>query len=270
MCFVLDQQLQGFVHALSRVKNSKKQQPYFDLLIQTSQDEKVRAVCYDPKHRTKLHQAFEQKSPVKISGVKKLASSSFSDNSKEFKITKKSKITPSASPSFPYNPEISSSLMTVSQALSADVYKTVDVVAKVMNKQHNTQLIHKLGKQLMKADCIIADNTESIKLVLWQDLINKVECGKTYLFQDLKVRVFDDAKYLNTNESTVNKLSEQEIQEINLTSDELKDNLIEGQCVGVHFRKEKACVLCNNTLEKKDDGEEMVTCNSCNSTMLYI
>lgn len=159
--------------------------------------------------------------------------------------------------------------MTVSQALSADVYKTVDVVAKVMNKQHNTQLIHKLGKQLMKADCIIADNTESIKLVLWQDLINKVECGKTYLFQDLKVRVFDDAKYLNTNESTAIKLSEQEIQEINLTSDELKDNLIERQCVGVHFRKEKACVVCNNTLEKKDDGEEMVTCNSCNSTMLY-
>ena len=76
-----------------RKKNSRV--PYFNCIIQTGQDDKIRAVCYDPKQQTSLQQAQQQKSPIKISGLKRLPSSRFSNNNcKEFKITKMAKVAP--------------------------------------------------------------------------------------------------------------------------------------------------------------------------------
>ena len=258
-----DVQLQGYIHSLSPIKGQKA--PFFDFIFQTSDEEKKRGICYEPGKRPTLHQAYSQKSPVKISKLKRLPSSSFSSNTEDFKITKKSKIMPTTT-DFSYNPEIASSLVTVKQALSADLYKSVDVVAKVMSKQQEKQLIISNGKQLMKVDCMIADTTDTIKLVLWEDLIDKVDCGKSYLFQAVKIRVFDDAKYLSTNESTI-ITAYADIKDVNLTSQDIKDNIIEGQCIGVNLKKTTSCIVCNNTLVIEAD-KETVKCRSCNTTML--
>ena len=82
----------------------------------------------------------------------------------------------------------------------------------------------------------------------------------------MKVRVFDDAKYLSTNESTIIE-AKGDMQDVNLTSDDIKDNIIEGECIAVQIKKEQSCVICNNTLEVPTD-EDTVTCKSCNVTML--
>ena len=65
-------ELEGFIHTLSPIKkaNNKSKTPCFECLVQTSNASKVRAVCYETKKRTTLHQAYSFKSPVKISGVK--------------------------------------------------------------------------------------------------------------------------------------------------------------------------------------------------------
>ena len=42
-------------------------------------------------------------------------------------------------------------------------------------------------KKIFKVDCIIADQTNSIKLVLWEELINQVDCGENYLFRGLLI-----------------------------------------------------------------------------------
>ena len=72
----------------------KSKTPYFDCLVQTSNASKVRAVCYETKKRTTLHQAYSSKSPVKISGVKRLPTTSFSESLEEYKIAKMAKISP--------------------------------------------------------------------------------------------------------------------------------------------------------------------------------
>jgi hypothetical protein len=155
------------VHSLSPVKTTARNSriSYFDCFIQTSTDQKVRAVCFDPPKRVNLQQAFQQKSPVKISGVKRSFNTSFSTN-QEDKIPKQAKIQP-ATTEFEFNPKISSCQLTVKQALSADLYKTIDVYAKVMSKQENKPIL-KNGKKIFKVDCIIADETDSIKLVLYE------------------------------------------------------------------------------------------------------
>ena len=76
-----------------------------------------------------------------------MQTSTFSSTDEEYKITKKSKIMPTSA-EFTYNPEVSSSLMTISAALLADEYKVVDLVAKVMTNTDQTQLVFKQGQQL--------------------------------------------------------------------------------------------------------------------------
>ena len=91
--------------------------PYFDCLIETDKDKKVRAVRFDPSKRVNLQQAFQRKSPVKIYDNKKSSSTSFSNNQDQYKILKQAKISPTST-HFEYNAEIGSSLLTVKQALS--------------------------------------------------------------------------------------------------------------------------------------------------------
>jgi hypothetical protein len=254
------------VHSLSPVKNARNSRTsYFDCLIQTSTDQKVRAVCFDPPKRVNLQQAFQQKSPVKITGVKRSFNTSFSTDQEEYKIPKQAKIQP-ATTEFEFNPKISSCQLTVKQALSADLYKTIDIYAKVMSKQENKQPILKNGKKIFKVDCIIADETDSIKLVLWEELISQVESAKSYLFRGVTSRVFDDVKYLSTNDSTIIEAKDN-IANVNLTSNEIKDNIIDAQCLGVHIKKQQTCVICNHTLEF-NTHEELVTCPHCDITML--
>ena len=70
------------------------------------------------------------------------------------------------------------------------------------------------------------------------------------MFSGVTIRVFDDTKYLSTNESTILEAKDDnDIEHVNLTSDEIKDNIIEGNCIGVQIKQEQCCVICNNTLK---------------------
>ena len=73
-------------------------------------------------------------------------------------------------------------------------------------------------------------------------------------------------KYLSTNEATIIE-GKGDITNVNLTSDEIKDNIIEGQCIGVHIKKQQKCVICNYTLDTETDIE-IVRCPHCNVIML--
>ena len=106
----------------------------------------------------------------------------------------------------------------------------MDVRAKIMFKNEESKPVIFDGQRLMKVDCIIADHTESIKLALWEDMIHKVDCGKSYLFKSVTVNIFDDTKYLNANVSSTVELQD-DINYINLTSKEIKDHIVEGQCL---------------------------------------
>ena len=112
----IDLQLEGYIHAQSPVKTVRNSRtPYFDCLVQTDKDKKVCAICFDPPKRVNLQQAYQQKSPVKICGIKRSSSTSFSNNQDQYKILKQAKVLPTST-HFEYNAEIASSLLTVKQA----------------------------------------------------------------------------------------------------------------------------------------------------------
>ncbi|XP_015761981.1 PREDICTED: uncharacterized protein LOC107341070 [Acropora digitifera] len=249
--------------------NNKSKTPCFERLVQTSNAFKVGAVSYETKKRTTLHQAYSFKSPVKISGVKRLPSTSFSDSLEEYKIDKMAKITPTMT-EFDYNPDVASSIYSVQQALDGDVYKTIDVTAKVVNKENNKQPIVSKGKQLMKTEYVIADHTNTMALTFWEDLIDAVDCGKTCKFKNVKIRSFNDIKDLTTNEGTTIH-QDQEIHDIIMDCEDisLTLNISEGKCISanVSLKRELFCIACNACIKgMASDG--MITCQNSQMTTL--
>ena len=96
-------------------------------------------------------------------------------------------------------------LHTVKQALDLNIYETVDLKVKIMIKSENKQPILQRDKTKYKMDSIVADDTGTVKLVLLEDTIDKLHIGKCYQMQNCKIRVFDNSKFLNTNEFTKKK-----------------------------------------------------------------
>lgn len=95
-----------------------------------------------------------------------------------------------------------------------------------MNEKDQIQLVFKNNKQLRKVDCLVADQTASIKVTLWENAMDAVSSGKTYMMSrsslhaDFKWRVF---KFLNTNPSTTIVKTDDLFEDINLVPDELND-----------------------------------------------
>jgi hypothetical protein len=110
--FSIADDLEGYVHLLSKVTASKNSKvTFFYCHIQTDENTKVCAVCYSPEKSINIQQAYKNKSQVKISGVKASVTKRFHAGLDEYTITKKAKIMPS-SPTFEYNEALSSTVFT--------------------------------------------------------------------------------------------------------------------------------------------------------------
>ena len=105
-----------------------------------------------------------------------------------------------------------------------------------MIKNNDKQKVVRGDKTRYKVDTIVADETCWIKLVLWENTIEKIETGKSYYIESCKIHVFDDCKYVNTSEDT--KITEiDEIINFMLDTPDLQVNHITGECVGVDMKK---------------------------------
>ena len=94
-----------------------------------------------------------------------------------------------------------------------------------------------------------------MKLVLWEDMIDKVLTGRCYHFTNLTVRIFHDVKFVNTNELSVVKEIE-EIPNVKMDAPDITDNLVMGQVVGVDIKRSPSCMACNAILSPPEDEEE--------------
>ena len=158
-------------------------------------------------------------------------------------------------------------LHTVKQALDLNIYETVDLKVKIMINSENKQPILQGDKTKYKMGSIVADDTGTVKLVLWEDTIDKLHIGKCYQIQNCKIRVFDNSKFLNTNEFT-KKTEIDEIPNINLATPELQDNIVTGQCLGVDLKCTTSSICCNKTIDETNDEADTVTYPNCNMTLI--
>lgn len=121
---------------------------------------------------------------------------------------KKSCITPSTVP-FPYNETFSQTTFSISDIDDISNFQAINVNAKVLSVGKQSTLKVR-GKTLQKVDAIIADQTASIKLVLWENNFTLVP-NMTYAIKDVTVRTFSHSKYLTTTKySTIIQINDME------------------------------------------------------------
>ena len=118
----------------------------------------MRLVCYSPKKRINLQQAYEKRSPIKITETKRNTTKRTTSDKEEYTIIKSAKITP-ATLEFLFDESCVSNLLTVTDALNVNVYQTEDLKVKIVTKSENKQVIIQNDKIKYKVDCIIADET---------------------------------------------------------------------------------------------------------------
>lgn len=171
--------LTRYVHLISPVQTSQKAgMRNFDMALQTSQNKSVQLVCYSPQKRTMLQQSQEKQLPVKITSTRKSLNKRFSAREK-CTISKKAKII-QTSLEYSYHKAVSDRYVSVENALKADLYQTIDVEVKVLNKSPVKETLFQGNWTKCKTDVIVADHTNSTKLVLWEDIIDKVDSSKSY------------------------------------------------------------------------------------------
>ena len=113
-----------------------------------------------------------------------------------------------------------------------------------MTKSENKQAIVHGERTRYKADCIVDDETNSVKLVLWEETIDKVKAGKSYHIENCKINIFDDSRFVNTNEVTkITQISD--IPNVNLTTPQLHDYLVPGTCIGTDVCQHCSCIVCS-------------------------
>ena len=83
---------------------------------------------------------------------------------------------------------------------------------------------------------LVADHTDCIKLVLWEEKTDEVQSRKSYHFSNVTLWRFGDDKYVNTNHSTILKKTKNMI-EVNLENPLINNNIISGKRIRVNIKK---------------------------------
>ena len=122
------------------------------------------------------------------------------------------------------------------------------------------------GKTLQKVDAIIADQTASIKLVLWENKFTLVE-NKTYAIKDVTVRTFSDSKYLTTTKySTIIQIDDME--ETAPPTAQQYGKKITGKVVAVQVTHSQICPFCNTKIQSDSVTTHATKCSACSLTVL--
>jgi len=126
-------------------------------------------------------------------------------------------------------------LHTVKQILQGDMYEIVDLKVKTITKSQSKQSVMKNQVSMQKIDTILADDTGTIKLILWEQLIDSVHSALSYHFNNLTICIFDDEKFVTSNEvAAVEPIDD---ITIHMESPEIRDNLLVGQCIAIPINK---------------------------------
>lgn len=94
----------------------------------------------------------------------------------------------------------------VEEASLASSPSTLDTIPKLQNIIVQTKVLAikqplEVKPSLFKQDVIIADATGTARLTVWQEDINKLCVGSSYIFDKLTVRSYDGSKYLTPPKS---------------------------------------------------------------------
>jgi len=264
-----DTEIIAYVESVSPSKRNRRDTTdYSDITFQLHGGKKRRAVCFSERKRLLLLERKNNKTAVKLSkfNIAKDSATVYIND-----MTYISKPRPEEY-SFQFEDKsasCSANWMTLKEALECcEEMQLVNIKAKVIDISE-TQLVSQ--KQLRMAHCVISDGEATTKLVLWEKDVNAVQRGKAFNFEQLRVRMENNAKVLNTTKNTVinenndENLKKVEAKDFNLESNIKTINVSKIDMIE-HFSINKVCLKCNKHIIQ-NTSDYILKCDFCKYTM---
>ena len=91
-------------------------------------------------------------------------------------------------------------------------------------------------------------------------MIDSVHSGLSCHFNNLTICIFDEEKFVNSNELTA--LQPIDDITVHMESPEIKAKLLVEQCIAIYINRSTSCIACYK-VQPVNNEEEFVTCKNC-------
>ena len=252
-----------YIHAVSPVKDAKfSGRKYFNCTVQ-KKDGPVRAVCFSPNKHSEFTTLQKAKSPVKVSNYTK-------STGKDIVFNQYTKITPTDDIDFQHSAKLLASGVanTIASLNEVAPEQLVSVKAEIAEVSGVKTVKTQHQGTLKKQEVLIRDATSSMKVVLWEDNVDQLQQNKTYLLKNLKVKVSNRERYLNTPKDDEFTASEEApfkkpLVQFQKGLFEIESSTISGTIIGIHETKTNlSCVSCKKIVCRCPDDDDLGECQS--------
>ena len=172
---------------------------YFNFKLQTANGF-CDAVCFDKSLHHQVKQKDETQKSVRLSNYS-LKRSLENNNDMTIVVNKRTKIENISECPFNYKAPIKQ-FKKISEIDSIPDFTLVSIIGKVHIRSEKIE-VKVQERSVMKLDCNVADDTNAIKLTLWDKNIALVQEGQVYEIVNARVRSFQGEKYLSANFDTI-------------------------------------------------------------------
>ena len=185
------------------------------MTVQTEEGS-YRSVCFSAEKHPQLLSKYESSSPVKLTRfqVKKNCRT----NEDEIHINKRCKIEDPLESEvnfdmkdleIPDTPECTPGFTSVQNLITGDV-NLANVCGRI-TLQGSVETVMSKNKTLHKHEALFTDNSGTIRLVLWENDIARINNKSTYQISKVVVKQYESAKYITLNKSSTIQLSDASI-----------------------------------------------------------
>ena len=184
------------MHNLSPIKQSRRKNLYFDMELQT-RHRSYQTVCFSPEKQANFKLKFESSSPIKLTRFQ--LKRNLRNNDDEIMINKRSRIEDPTDNEIdfdfqrlrPVNDQVFSAIIDVASILDRIALTPIVNVRGRVLLQGFEETIPKNGKTLRKQEAIFTDNTPSVRAVLWEGDIEKIQSGSHYTISRAVVKEYE-------------------------------------------------------------------------------
>ncbi|XP_028514271.1 uncharacterized protein LOC114574147 [Exaiptasia diaphana] len=259
----------GYIQNVSPIKQNDKQFKWFDCELQFEKGI-VRAVSFDTSSqvRTKFTDAAKAKAPVKLTNFK--IGSKRPGKHLDIIVRKETRLEEVDNIPFPFKPSPTALQVQIGNLNMFRASQLLSITALVSNIQPKKDVTKKSNKQIVSLqECQLTDPTGNIKLVLWEEFVDRCESGKTYIFHNLQLKTDYSQKSLSTSlhgctitETTPfpDLIAPQELPSTT-TSNQV-------QVYGVsQITSYTACSTCLKKVQEHPTNNSLVKCTTCRLTL---
>ena len=252
------------------MKTSQRNNNYFEVQLQTETNT-LRSVCFSAEKYADFKKIYESSSPVKLTNY--TFKRNERSNADEVHINKRTKLHDPQQEEVTFDiknqmePQVLP-MSNVSDALKAQNNSQITVKGKIVFDGPKEKVKTKAGKVLQKQVAFITDDSDAMRLVLWENDMLRIMPNNAYELHKVMVRSFNNTKYLTLNKQSVIIETEDSFDQVHDVSMASQYKTVTLPPVGVgEIQQFLSCAICKTKVIPPEEGS-IVKCSECSRSQL--